>query len=112
MQNIDDAADHDELFLASISIWELGMLASKRRIKLGMDCSTFVRQALNKPGLKLAQLAPEIAIESSYLPGSFHGDPADRILVSTARNMNLSLVTSDSKIINYASQGFVKVIPI
>jgi PIN domain nuclease of toxin-antitoxin system len=72
----------------------------------------WINQALGAPGLSLVPLLPEIAIESSRLPGSFHGDPADRILVATARKLGAHLVTDDSKIKDYAQEGNLRVIAV
>ena len=55
-------------------------------------------------------LEPEIAVESCFLPGEFHNDPADRFLVATARLKNAALVTRDQRIIEYGNQGHVKVL--
>ena len=57
--------------------------------------------ALAYPGVQLLPLTPEIAIESTRLPGPFHKDPAGRILVATARVLNLPVVTEDQKILSY-----------
>jgi PIN domain nuclease of toxin-antitoxin system len=59
-------------------------------------------QALNYPGVQIIELTPEIATESTRLPGEFHRDPADQIIVATARVMKCKLVTSDEKILNYS----------
>ena len=67
----------------------------------------WVKDSLNQPGVNLSPLLPEIAIESSHLPGDFHGNPADRIIVATARIKNLVLVTRDKKIIKYGEQSYV-----
>jgi PIN domain nuclease of toxin-antitoxin system len=58
-------------------------------------------EALSYPGIHLIELAPEIAIESTQLPGEFHRDPADQIIVATARIHDCRLVTSDCKILRY-----------
>lgn len=58
--------------------------------------------ALAYPGIRLLGLTPEIALESTRLPGSFHRDPADQIIVATARIYDCALVTSDNKILDYA----------
>jgi len=62
----------------------------------------WVRDALAYPGVQLLPLTPDIAIESTRLPDPFHKDPADRILVATARVLNLSVLTEDRKILAYA----------
>jgi PIN domain nuclease of toxin-antitoxin system len=67
------------LLVSVISVWEIGMLESKGRLLLNLPCEAWVREALKTPGLTLAPLTPEIAVDSTRLPGAFHGDPADRI---------------------------------
>ena len=57
--------------------------------------------ALAYPGVVLLELTPEIAIESTRLPGGFHRDPSDQIIVATARVHQCPLVTSDEKIADY-----------
>jgi len=64
-----------------------------------------VKEALATPGLALAPITPEIALESSRLPGPFHGDPVDRIIVATARRMGAQLMTRDQKLIQYGRKG-------
>jgi PIN domain nuclease of toxin-antitoxin system len=90
------------LLVSVISIWELGMLHQKGRVSLPRDVRTWVREAFGKPGLTLAPLTPEIAIESSYLPGELHGDPADRILAATARILGVTLLTKDRRLLEYS----------
>ena len=63
-----------------------------------------VREALATPGLSLAPLSPEIGLESSRLPSQFHGDPADRILVATARTSGGRLITKDRKLLEYGRE--------
>jgi PIN domain nuclease of toxin-antitoxin system len=60
-----------------------------------------LEQALSYPGIQLLSLTPEIAIESTQLPGEFHRDPADQVIVATARLYDCPLVTSDTKILEY-----------
>ncbi len=62
---------------------------------------TWIRTAIKLSGIHLARLTPEITVESTELPGVFHGDPADRLIVATARIMNLTLITRDEKILEY-----------
>jgi len=104
---IQQAAAQGTLFLSVMSVWELGMLESKGRVHLHTSCAQWVEEALAMPGLSLAPLTPAIAIESTHLPGSFHGDPADRIIVATARAMHARLLTSDRNIRVYARQRHV-----
>jgi PIN domain nuclease of toxin-antitoxin system len=60
-----------------------------------------IEQALSYPGVLLLDLTPRIAVASTELPGSFHRDPADQIIVATARVHGLPLLTSDERILNY-----------
>lgn len=87
--------------VASISIWEFAMMAAKRRIELNVSVSKWLSSAIYGAGIKVMELSPEIAVESCELPGYFHKDPADRIIVATARIYGLVLVTKDRKILDY-----------
>ena len=107
---IESCATHGELLVSAISIWEVGMLEVKGRLTLEQECMDWVRDALAAPGIKLAPLELAIAVASSRLPGDFHGDPADRIIVATARAYVCPLVTMDQAIIEYAQSGLVKVV--
>jgi len=99
--HIEKAAQHSNIRISAISVWETGMLEAKGRISLKYDCIEWVNHALAGPGISLLPLTPEIAIKSSRLPGIFHGDPADRIIVASAMGINASLVTKDRKILKY-----------
>ena len=107
LKAIDQAAASGSLLLSVISVWELGLLESKGRLQLYAPCEQWVRDALAIPGLSLAALTPEIALASSRLPPPFHGDPADRIIVATARALGARLVTRDSKILAYSRKRHV-----
>lgn len=107
---VDEAAASGDLLLSVISVWELGLLESKGRIQLDAPCEQWVRAALATPGLSLAPLTPEIALASSRLPEPFHGDPADRIIVATARTMGARLATRDSKILEYGRKRHVALV--
>jgi PIN domain nuclease of toxin-antitoxin system len=96
-----EAAGQARLLVSVISVWEVALLESKGRIRLWMDCETWVRQALATPGLTLAPLTPEIAIASTRLPGDLHGDPADRLIVATALILGATLVTKDARLRGY-----------
>ena len=96
--------------ISVISVWELGLLESKGRIQLYAPCEQWVRDALAIPGLSLALLTPEIALPSSRLPEPFHGDPADRIIVATARALGARLVTRDTRIRAYARKRHLSIL--
>ncbi|OGJ84499.1 MAG: twitching motility protein PilT [Candidatus Raymondbacteria bacterium RifOxyA12_full_50_37] len=105
---ITDAAKHSSLYLSSISLWEVAMLEAKNRIVLSKDCHTWIKEAVTIPGLSLAPISIEIAVDSTRLPENFHGDPADRIIVATARQKNAILITKDAKIMEYAKAGHLR----
>ncbi|MGL5879881.1 MAG: type II toxin-antitoxin system VapC family toxin [Xenococcaceae cyanobacterium] len=104
---IDRAGSKGKVFISAISIWELSMLVAKGRITLSKPIHQWVEKSLSQPGVNLVPLSPEISIESSFLPGEFHGDPADRIIIATARINDLNLFTRDRKIIDYGSEGYI-----
>jgi len=108
---IERACQRGECLVSIISIWEVGMLAAKGRLVFKSSTDEWTKQALDVPGMSLVPLAREAAIESSNLPGPFHGDPADRLLVATARHLRARLVTADENVLNYASRKHVNVLP-
>jgi PIN domain nuclease of toxin-antitoxin system len=109
-RQIEDAALGGKLAVSAISVWEIGMLETKGRITLGTPCEKWIESALALPGLRLVGLEPEIAVASTRLQGEFHPDPADRILVATARALNATLATADERIINYSRAGYLKIL--
>ena len=86
------------------------MLEAKGRITLSVNCHDWVNAALGAPGVSWVPLDPGILIESSRLPGAFHGDPADRMIVATARKLDATVVTRDQGILAYGESGYVKVL--
>lgn len=110
LEAIEAASFNGQLGVSAISVWEVGMLEAKGRIRFSKVCLDWVREALAAPGLRLLPLTPEIAIESSRLPGMLHGDPSDRILAATTRILNAKLVTCDKKLLAYGAQSFISVI--
>jgi PIN domain nuclease of toxin-antitoxin system len=97
-----------QLRVSVISVWELAMLEKRGRIGLPMNIRTWVEEALSKPGVSLAPLTAEIAIESIHLPGELHADPADRIIVATARVLGATLFTKDRRILDYSRHRHVR----
>jgi len=105
---IERAARVGQLWVSVMSVWEIGMLVAKDRIRLSMPVDEWVRQASATPGMQMLGVIPEIALESTRLPDAPHGDPVDRLLMASARLHNLTLVTADEKILAYAQQGHLK----
>ncbi|MFZ1643364.1 MAG: type II toxin-antitoxin system VapC family toxin [Candidatus Contendobacter sp.] len=78
------ARETDGLGVSIISCWEIAKLVEYRRLKLPVLVAEWFDQALTYPGIQLLELTPRIAVESTQLPGVFHRDPADRMIVATA----------------------------
>lgn len=104
--------DFNELYLSDISLWEVSMLAKKGRITLGQPTLNWLKHAIKNSAVQLIHITPEISVESTELPGNFHGDPADRLIVSTARILNLTIITRDEKILEYSSENRVHALTI
>jgi PIN domain nuclease of toxin-antitoxin system len=104
------------IFVSPVSAWEIGMLSRPRANRGGAlvflpDPKTWFTRLLARPGLRLVDLSPEIAIDASLLPEPLHADPTDRLLIATARHLGTPIVTRDSKIADYAAAGHVAVLP-
>ena len=95
------------LLISAISIWEIAILQKKQRITLKQPTTIWVEKALESPLIVLASLTPAILCESVDLPDDFHKDPADRMIVATARIMQAKLLTRDKKILEYAKIGLI-----
>ena len=106
---IEEAGSRSELALAAISVWELGMLEAHGRITLSRSIDEWVRAALTAPGLRLVDLTPEVAVESTRLPCDPPGDPADRMIIATTRVLGGTLVTCDEQILAYGASGHLSV---
>ena len=93
--------EDDRIGVSAFSCWEVAKLCEYGRLDLPVGVAEWFREALRYPGISLLPLTPEIAIESTILPGAFHRDPADQVIVATARVHDCPLVTSDDKIVKY-----------
>ena len=106
----------DGIFVSTASAWEIDMLAKPRlgrgpSLQFAPDPKTWFACFAAGPGIRVADLTPGIAIDASWLPGDLHGDPGDRMIIATARDLRIPIVTRDSKIIAYAAAGHAEVIP-
>lgn len=109
---INEAAETGEsLRISPISAWELGILAARGRLASRVSPRTLLGRLLSAPGMRYADMPPDVLIESSHLPGFPPRDPADRIVIATAREYGLSIVTRDRLILDYAERGHVAAIP-
>ena len=109
---LEASALKDRVFLSIISLWEVGMLSAKGRLNLYPDVRQWVDRALMETAVKIVPLTIHGALASTNLPGEFHGDPADRILVATAEEEGALLVTADSRIIRYLTRRHTAVLAV
>jgi PIN domain nuclease of toxin-antitoxin system len=107
-EKLDEAAGAGvATYLSPITAWEVGQLVSRNRLSLGTTPQRWFARILAMPNVHLAALSPEILIASSFLPGKPPNDPADRILLATARDLGATLVTRDRAILAYGESGQV-----
>lgn len=86
------------------------MLAAKGRLASPVSPYKWFEELIAIDGFELIPLTPDILIDSSFLPGTLHGDPADRIIIATARANDLTIVTRDRHILRYGQEGHVRVL--
>ena len=104
-----DAWRDDEVGVSAITPWEIALLVEKGRLRLVREVSGWLDAALAAPGVRLLPIEPGVALDSVRLPGAFHADPADRLIVATARRWSAPLITADAAIIAYGKAGHVGV---
>ncbi|HUP23185.1 MAG TPA: type II toxin-antitoxin system VapC family toxin [Thermoanaerobaculia bacterium] len=95
---IDGATDETPLYVSDISLWEIATLHELGRIQLDLPLRDWLERATAPPLVQRASITPAVAAEVAGLPDHFHRDPADRIIVSTARVLGATLVTRDRRI--------------
>jgi PIN domain nuclease of toxin-antitoxin system len=110
IRSLERASRAGALIVSVISVWEVAMLEAKGRVRLSLEIEEWVEKALSVSGLLLTPLDPAIAIDSTRLPDWTEGDPADRILVATARRRGARLTTRDRPILAYGELGHVSVL--
>ncbi|UWN48999.1 Ribonuclease VapC22 [Alcanivorax sp. ALC70] len=89
------------ILISSISAWEVAMLVGRGRLTLTMNVDDWLETVGRIPGVRFVPVDNQIGVESTRLPGDFHKDPADRLIVALARHLNIPLVTADQKIRAY-----------
>ena len=98
---IDRARKQGDLWLSMISIWEVAKKVQKQQLALDRPLEEWLDAATSIEGLHLWELTRPILVQSCQLPKPFHGDPADQILVATARHHGALVVTKDDRIRKY-----------
>ena len=95
------------VYISPITAWEIGMLMSRRKLMSPLPPERWFQRLIEAPGVRLADMSPEVLIASSFLPGDPPRNPADRILLSTARTRGHRLLTRDNALLKYAAAGHV-----
>ena len=98
---IDRQRQGGEIAVSSISAWEIAMLASRGRLSLSMDVASWLSLVQEIEAVRFVPVDNDIGVKAVDLPGEFHRDPADRIIVATARNLGVAVVSADEKIRAY-----------
>ena len=100
----------DGIGVSAITPWEIALLADRGSLRLARETGAWIEAALALPGIRLIPIDPAIAIDSVRLPGEFRADPADRLIVATARHCAAPLLTADYAILAYAASDHVDTI--
>jgi PIN domain nuclease of toxin-antitoxin system len=106
---IDKASDQGQpVYLSPITAWEIGLLVRKGRFKSSLAPKRWLDRLLSFREIAFCELTTEVLLESSFLPGGLHGDPADRIIAATAREYGYTVVTRDRALLDYAAAGHLR----
>ena len=98
---IEAEAQDGEILVSAISAWEVAMLAKAGRLALTMEAEAWLDTIAQVRAIRFVPVDVGISIQSVQLPGEFHKDPADRIIVATARRHSAPLISADMKIRDY-----------
>lgn len=101
-------AEAGDFYVSGFSAWELGLLVSKRRLSLTRAPLDWFHEFAKEKGVQIIEATHEILVASSYLPEPLHNDPADRIIIATAREHDLTIITRDRAILAYGAAGHVR----
>jgi PIN domain nuclease of toxin-antitoxin system len=111
VEAIDKAAERKQaVYLSPITAWEVGLLARKGRFKSSLTPKRWLDRLLSFREISFCEMPPEVLLESSFLPGPIHGDPADRIIAATAREYGYTVVTRDRALLEYAGAGHLRAV--
>jgi PIN domain nuclease of toxin-antitoxin system len=103
LRKIDAAARAGTLYVAAVTIWELAMLVTKGALRLNGPTLQWVTAAVHASRVTVFPLEPPLAVDAAEL-AAFHGDPAGRMIAATARHLGATLITRDSKLLEYATE--------
>lgn len=102
------ALENAQIWMSPVSAWELGMVMSSGRLRSTTGPLEFFENFADRSAARSTVLSPRIMVAASYLPMLAHKDPFDRLLIATAREHDLTLVTKDRAILDYGAAGHVK----
>lgn len=106
LEAIGEAAAKASLFVSPITAWEIGVLMAKGRMRAPLAPDRLMERFMRETNAQYCELSAGVLIDSSFLPGEPHGDPADRIIIAAARQEGLAIVTRDRAILDYAAAGY------
>jgi len=105
------SSDFDgRIFVSPITAWEVAQLVAKGKLALSINPQVWFKKLFDSPDIVQAELSASVLISSTMLPDITIADPADRILIATAREFGFTLVTRDHDILKYGQLGHVKVL--
>ena len=107
---IGRAAPAGGVLVSPVSAWEIGLLVSRKRLALDLEPLAWFRRFLRVAGIRLTPFTVEVAAGCCFLPEPFPGDPADRMLIATARERDVPLVTRDRRLLDYGASGVIRTI--
>ena len=111
VETLQAATEGGEItYVSPITAWEVGMLSSRGRLQLLIRPERWFSNLFEVPGVRLAEMSPDVLIASSFLPGKPPKDPTDRIIAATARELGATLITRDRALLDYGAQGHVAVL--
>ena len=102
------AAEGRPVYLGLYTAWERAMLSAKHKLTSPLTPKAWFDRLTSRPDVEVVPLTSDILIESCFLPGEVHRDPADRILIAMARALDLTIVTRDRDILAYSARGHVR----
>lgn len=97
-------AESQDIGVCAVSCWEVAKSVARRRLRISVELEDWFRIAMTYPQIRIIDLTAAMAVAAATLPGDFHGDPFDQMIVAAAQNYGCPLVTSDRKILDYSQQ--------
>jgi len=97
----------EPLATSAVSAWEIGNLVASRRMAFGLAPLVWFETVVERAALRVTELSARILVAATELPELPHRDPADRIIIATARELGYRIVTRDRRILDYAARGHV-----